>query len=132
MSETPNRRAILKLMGATGIGFAFLFVLACSGSRSYGTTSLRPGRDLRGIYDRAATSNDATRNPIIVIRRNRHLVIISSLEIRLTPTNDGKFLQTGPRCATAQIGLTASRPRRSASERRVGLHHYTRLRAQQR
>src|SRR5262249_18631302 len=31
------------------------------------TTSLRPGPDLGHLYDRAAQSNDAQRNPIIVI-----------------------------------------------------------------
>jgi pimeloyl-ACP methyl ester carboxylesterase len=31
------------------------------------TTSLRPGPNLHGLYDRAAASNDAARNPIIVI-----------------------------------------------------------------
>jgi hypothetical protein len=39
------------------------------------TTSLRPGPDLGHLYDRAAQSNDAQRNPIIVIPRRARTVL---------------------------------------------------------
>ena len=54
-----SAKAHTALAGVTW-GLLLVFLSGC-------TTSLRPAPDLGGIYNRAARSDHATRNPIIVI-----------------------------------------------------------------
>ena len=66
------------------------------------TTSLRPGPDL---YDRAATSNDATRNPIIVIPGVLGTVLRDTARLKFSDV-EGRF-----RVAWAAVSCLGRMPR---------------------